>query len=36
MEKEDQLRVGEETDMAMWSRKISSHIGDPTGLEKPG
>ena len=24
------LRVGEETDMAMWRRKITSHTGDPT------
>ena len=24
------LRAGEETNRAMWSRKISSHTGDPT------
>ena len=29
MEKEDQLRMGEETDRAMWRRDIISHNGDP-------
>ena len=28
------LRAGEETDRAMWRRKISSHTGDPTFWEK--
>ena len=30
------LRAGEETDRAMWRRKISSHTSDPTLWEKPG
>ena len=30
VEKEDQLRAGQETDMAMWRRKICGHTGDPT------
>ena len=29
------LRAGEETDRAMWRRKIISYTGDPTRWESP-
>ena len=31
----ESLRAGEETDRAMWRRKIISYTGDPTWWEKP-